>query len=158
MRIQILVYIRTCSAFVLRVFAHPWIKSGGVRVTALVLVRLGLVHNKAALGPGGNHERVSPVASRIRAKFFSEKESTMRFAVLTLVLLLGSLGLAGCSDVEVETEDKKRFTIFSNTGSPQPILLNQVTGETWRLTDSGWQRIGVVAKNGKEYDWESPDD
>ena len=82
----------------------------------------------------------------------------MRVVAFTLVLVLGSLGLAGCSDVEVETGDEKQFTIFSGTGSPQPILLNQVTGETWRLTDSGWQRIGLVARNGKVVEWENPDD
>jgi len=82
----------------------------------------------------------------------------MRVAAITLVLVLGSLGVAGCSDVEVESEDEKRFTIVSNVGSPQPILLDQVTGETWQLADSGWQRIRLVAKNGKVVDWEEPDD
>ena len=82
----------------------------------------------------------------------------MRVVAFTLVLVLGSLGLAGCSDVEVEAEDEKRFTIFSTAGSPQPILLNQATGETWQLTDSGWQRMRVVSKNGKVIDWENPDD
>ena len=82
----------------------------------------------------------------------------MRVAAITLVLVLGSLGFAGCSEIEVESEDKKRFTIFSNAGSPQPILLDQVTGESWQLADSGWQRIRVIARNGKVVDWEEPDD
>jgi len=82
----------------------------------------------------------------------------MRVAAFTLVLVLGSLGLAGCTDVEVEAQDERRFAISSNAGSLQPILLNQVTGETWQLTDSGWQRIRVLARNGKVTDWENPDD
>ena len=82
----------------------------------------------------------------------------MRVVAFTLVLVLGSFGLAGCSDVEVEAEDKKRFTIVSTAGLPQPILLNQATGETWQLADSGWQRIREVARNGKVIDWENPDD
>lgn len=93
-----------------------------------------------------------------RVDFNLEKESTMRVAAITLVLVLGSLGLAGCTEIEVESEDNKRFTIFSNTGSPQSILLDQVTGESWQLTDSGWQRIRLVVKNGKVVDWEEPDD
>jgi len=87
-----------------------------------------------------------------------EKESIMRVAAITLVLVLGSLGFTGCSEVEVESEDEMRFTIFSNAGSPQPILLDQVTGDTWQLTDSGWQGIRLVARNGKVVDWEEPDD
>ena len=82
----------------------------------------------------------------------------MKVMVFILVLVVGSLGLAGCTDIEVEAQDHKRFSIFSNAGSPQPILLNQVTGETWQLTDSGWQRIRVLARNGKVIDWENPDD
>lgn len=82
----------------------------------------------------------------------------MRIAAITLVLVLGSLGFAGCSEVEVESEDEKRFTIFSNAGSPQPILLDQITGETWQLKDSGWQRIRLIARNGKVVDWEELDD
>ena len=82
----------------------------------------------------------------------------MRVAAITLVLVLGSLGFAGCSEVEVEFEDEMRFTIFSNAGSPQPILLDQVTGETWQLTDPGWQRIRLIARNGKVVDWEELDD
>ena len=62
----------------------------------------------------------------------------MRIAAITLVLVLGSLGFAGCSEIEVESEDEKRFTIFSNAGSSESILLDQFTGETWQLTDSGW--------------------
>lgn len=85
-------------------------------------------------------------------------ESIMRIAAITLVLVLGSLGFAGCSEVEVESEDEKRFTIFSNAGSPQPILLDQITGETWQLKDSGWQRIRLIARNGKVVDWEELDD
>jgi hypothetical protein len=82
----------------------------------------------------------------------------MKIAAFTLVLLLASLGFSGCSDVEVENEDEKRFRIYSDTGSPQPILLDQVTGETWRLTESGWQAIGLVGKKGKVDEWEEPDD
>jgi hypothetical protein len=82
----------------------------------------------------------------------------MRVAAIALVLVLGSIGFAGCSEVEVESEDEKRFTIFSTAGSPQPILMDQITGETWQLTDSGWQRIRLVARNGKVVDWEEPDD
>ena len=82
----------------------------------------------------------------------------MRVVIFTLVLILGSLAVAGCSDVEVEAEDEKQFTIVSISGQPQPILLNQVTGETWRLTDSGWQRIGALSKKGKVIDWKDAED
>jgi hypothetical protein len=131
------------------------------------LVHKELVHAEAALvvvdfsvgtRSGGSHYRESPVGSQVTAKSIKEKESIMRVLAFTLVLVLGSLGLAACTDVEIETEDEKRFTIFSIAGTPQPILLNQETGESWQLTDSGWQRIREVVKNGKVIDWENPDD
>ncbi len=81
-----------------------------------------------------------------------------RNVAITLALLLGSLVLAGCSDVEVEAGDKNRFTIVSHAGMSQPILLNQESGETWRLTGEGWQPIQALDRKGRPVDWKDLDD
>ncbi|KPK31867.1 MAG: hypothetical protein AMJ66_07635 [Betaproteobacteria bacterium SG8_40] len=77
---------------------------------------------------------------------------------ITLWLLLGSFVLAGCSDVDVEAEGENRFAIVSNAGMSQPILLNQESGETWRLTDEGWQPIQALDRKGRAVDWKDLDD
>lgn len=77
---------------------------------------------------------------------------------VALALLLGSLFLAGCSDVDVESDNENRFTLVSHAGMPQPILLNQKSGQTWRLTDQGWQPIRVFDRKGKIVDWKHLDD
>ena len=77
---------------------------------------------------------------------------------IALALLFGSFVLAGCSDVDVEAEDTNRFAIVSHAGMSQPILLNQESGETWRLTGEGWQPIQALDRKGRAVDWKDLDD
>lgn len=82
----------------------------------------------------------------------------MKSAVFAIAIVVGTVLLSGCTDVEVNSEDEKQFAIFASAALPQPILLNQVTGETWALTESGWQRIQELSKNGKAIDWKVRED
>ncbi len=62
------------------------------------------------------------------------------FACVTLTL--ASLVLASCRFPDFAAE--RHFVVVANPGMPAPILLNETTGESWRLTDSGWQSIAMV--------------
>ena len=75
-----------------------------------------------------------------------------------LVLAVAGLCLAGCSEVEIESEDEMRFTIVSHSGVSDPILLDQANGRTWRLTEEGWQPIPALDRKGRTVDWEDLDD
>jgi hypothetical protein len=81
-----------------------------------------------------------------------------KFVLITLALLFAGFALVGCSDVEVDAEDNNRFTIVSHDGMPQPILLNRKSGQTWRLTEEGWQPIKALDRKGRVVDWEDLDD
>jgi len=79
------------------------------------------------------------------------------FAVIfALALALGAL--SGCNEVELETKDEQRYSIVSHSGMAQPILLDQESGKTWRLTDEGWEPIQAFSKKGKAIDWDDVDD
>lgn len=81
-----------------------------------------------------------------------------KFVPVTFSLFLAGFALAGCSDVKVESEDENRFAIVSHASMPEPILLNQKSGETWRLTEDGWQPIKALNRKGKVVDWKDLDD
>ncbi|HUU71729.1 MAG TPA: hypothetical protein VMW70_03825 [Burkholderiales bacterium] len=82
----------------------------------------------------------------------------MKFLPIAFVLTVAGGALAGCSEVELEAGDEKRFAIVSHAGLSQPILLDQESGETWRLTEAGWQPIQALTRSGKAVDWEDLDD
>ena len=82
----------------------------------------------------------------------------MKFLPIVFALTVAGGALAGCSEVELETGDEKRFAIVTHAGMSQPILLDQESGETWRLTEAGWQPIQALTRKGKAVDWEDLDD
>ena len=82
----------------------------------------------------------------------------MKILPIAFALVVAGVALAGCSEVELEAEDEKRFAIVSHSGMSQPILLDQESGETWRLTETGWQPIQALTRKGKAVDWKDLDD
>lgn len=61
-----------------------------------------------------------------------------------VALTLAGLALASCRFPNGVAEN--HFTVVATPGMSAPILLNEATGESWRLTDSGWQPIAIPLK------------
>ena len=59
-----------------------------------------------------------------------------------IALALAGLALASCRFPNGASEN--HFAVVATPSMSAPILLNETTGESWRLTDSGWQPIAML--------------
>ena len=59
--------------------------------------------------------------------------------LIYIVLIFVGLALGGCRFPDGEA--KINFKVIAVPGMSTAILLNETTGESWRLTDSEWQPI-----------------
>ena len=59
-----------------------------------------------------------------------------------IALALASFALASCRFPDMASEN--HFVVVAYSGMSAPVLLNENTGESWRLTDSGWQPIAML--------------
>ena len=73
-----------------------------------------------------------------------------------VALTLAGLALAGCRFPNGVAEN--HFAVVATPSMSAPILLNEATGESWRLTDSGWQPIAILKERAVESDKIKPED
>ena len=67
----------------------------------------------------------------------------MRYVTHLLVVILAFV-VGGC-DVQNEPKAKK-YRIVTIGRDSDALLLNQATGETWRITDAGWAPVPILQK------------
>ena len=59
-----------------------------------------------------------------------------------IALTLAGLVLASCRLPDGVAEH--HFAVVATPALSAPILLNETTGDSWRLTDAGWQPIAIL--------------
>jgi hypothetical protein len=67
-----------------------------------------------------------------------------------IVVIIFTVALAGC-DYPSETKNKDYKIVLSGSNS-EALLLNQTTGESWRLTEAGWRPILSLPKASEKHD------
>lgn len=67
-----------------------------------------------------------------------------------IVVIIFTVALAGC-DYPSESKNKNYKIVLTGSNS-EALLLNQTTGESWRLTEAGWRPIPSLPKASEKND------